>query len=121
MSNSVQTLFATVHADNPDVTAVILVDGAGRASASVGDERRLVAASTALMVPLREMLERCTAELGAGDFASCIIQGSDSSLAVADVDGERTVAVVGAPHAAPGSLLADARWLAAAMRQQEAA
>ena len=101
---------------NPDVAAAIVVDADGRAHASDSASSDLVASAVAFVVPLRELLDRSVAELGGGALTQSVIEGSDGTFALADVDGFRTVVLIGVPGTAPGALRADARWLANELR-----
>lgn len=101
---------------NPDVSAAIVVDADGRVHASDSASSELVASAVAFAVPLRELLDRSVAELGGGALMHSLIEGSDGTFALADIDGFRTVVLIGAPGSAPGSLRSDARWLAEQLR-----
>lgn len=88
----------------------------GRVRASLDDDKTWIARATALLVPLRELLDRTGAELGCGVPTSTLIQGDDATMALADVDGTATVVVMGRTDAPGGALLSDARWLAEQIR-----
>jgi len=96
---------------NPFVTTVAVFEADGRVEAQSANPS-WVAGATALLAPLRELLDRTGAELGCGALASTLVQGRDASIALADVDGLRTAVVVGNTDAPAGALLSDARWLA---------
>ena len=115
-----RALLRRLSAGNPDISAVLVVDGDGRVHASHSADPRLVQVATALIVPLREILDRAAAELGCGAIVDSFITGEHASFALADVDGNRTVIVVGASTSAPGALRADARFVAESVRAGEA-
>jgi predicted regulator of Ras-like GTPase activity (Roadblock/LC7/MglB family) len=106
---------------NGDVSCAFVVDDDGKVSAAEGAPAETVAAAVAMVVPLRALLDRATAELGAGQLAATVIEGDRGVLALADVDGARTVVVLGAHGAAPGALRADAAWVAERIRLAEVA
>lgn len=103
---------ATLQANNPDVAAYVVFDGSGNVEASGSFDEHLEQAAVAMLTPLRDLLDRSGAELGCGEVRTCVLEGTEGSIALADVDGVRAVAVLGARGAAMGSLVADARWLA---------
>lgn len=103
---------------NPDIVGVLVVDGDGKVHASDFTASDLVAAAVAVAVPLRELLDRAAVELGCGELATTLVEGRDATLAVADVDGDRTLVIVGASGAAPGALRADALWAAESLRKE---
>lgn len=96
---------------NPQVLAALLVDEQGRALHQHEGDSELVNASVSMVLPLRELLEHLLAELGCGALQQAVVEGSAGSIALADVDGRRTVMLIGAGEAAPGALRSDARWL----------
>ena len=102
---------------NPDVLAVLVVDGDGKVHATESTSPELVRTAAAMAVPLRDLLDRTTAELGCGELSSTIVEGRDASFAIADVDGFRSVVVVGSSGASPGALRADSLWIAARIRE----
>ena len=104
---------------NPDILAVILVDADGRVHASQAADPSLVQAATALVVPLREMLDRTAAELGCGALVDTFVTGESACFALADVDGSRSVVVIGASASSPGALRSDARFVADGVRAGE--
>ena len=101
---------------NPDVLAVLVVDGDGKVHATESTSPEVVRTAAAMAVPLRDLLDRTTAELGCGELSSTVVEGRDASFAIADVDGFRSVVVVGSGGASPGSLRADSMWIAARLR-----
>jgi predicted regulator of Ras-like GTPase activity (Roadblock/LC7/MglB family) len=112
-------LTAQIIRGNPDISAVILVDGDGRVHASHAADPRLVQVATAMVVPLREMLDRAAAELGCGSVVDTFVTGEHACFALADVDGSRSVVVVGSATAPPGALRSDARFVAQGVRVGE--
>jgi predicted regulator of Ras-like GTPase activity (Roadblock/LC7/MglB family) len=109
-------LTQTVARGNPDVLGVLIVDGDGKVHATESTSPEIVRAAVAIAVPLRDLLDRSSAELGCGELSSTVVEGREASFAIADVDGFRSVVVIGATGAAPGSLRADSLWLAARLR-----
>ncbi len=107
-----QNAYREVADQNPEVTAALLVDDRGQVVESAHTDERMVGAATAFLTPLREFLDRVTSELGAGEFQASLIEGQHLSFALADVDGRRSVVVVGKQGSAPGSLRSDSLWLA---------
>ncbi len=105
---------------NPEITGALLVDASGTVLASEGLGDQLATAAVALVVPLREFLDRAAAELGCGALAGTIVEGNGSSFALADVDGARTAIVLGRGGCSPGALRADALWLADQARLADA-
>jgi predicted regulator of Ras-like GTPase activity (Roadblock/LC7/MglB family) len=103
--------------DNAEVVAALVVDGEGRVEASEGTSAELVQAATAFALPLRELLERSSAELGCGLLRGTLVEGDAASFALADVDGGRTAILIGTSGAAPGPLRSDCLWLAEQLRQ----
>jgi len=103
---------------NPDILGLLVVDGDGRVHASESASDDIVRAAVAITVPLRELLDRASAELGCGELSATVIEGHDASLAIADVDGFRCVVVIGATGAAPGALRADSLWAAERIRRE---
>ena len=101
---------------NPDVSALLVIDGAGRVQASRSASSDLTRVAVAMAAPLRELLERTSAELGCGELRTTLVEGTSASFAIADVDGDRSVVVVGASRAIPGALRADSLWLADQLR-----
>ena len=118
MTTSTNDDFRRIVQGNPDVACALLVDGDGGVHASEGASPDVVQAATAFLVPLRELLERATTELGGGLLRGTLVEGEAGLFALADVDGFRTVVVVGGREAAGGSLRADALWLAERARTQ---
>lgn len=114
-------LMRTLIRGNPDVVGVMVVDADGRVHAGEAAQSSLLASATAVAVPLRELLDRTATELGCGELAATVVEGSHASFAMADVDGFRSVIVLGANGAAPGALRADAIWAADAVRRGAAA
>ena len=114
----VTQLTQTLALGNPDVVGVLVVDADGKVRASDATSSELVRAAVAMVVPLRDLLDRAAAELGCGEVVATLIEGREASLAIADIDGFRTVVVVGASGAAPGALRADAVWLAEQARKE---
>jgi predicted regulator of Ras-like GTPase activity (Roadblock/LC7/MglB family) len=117
MESNLTTLVSRIGRGNPEVTGALVVDGGGRVLASEGAAPEVVRAAVALMVPLRDFLDRTAAELGCGELRGALIEGASASLALADVDGDRTAVVIGASGAAPGALRADSLWLADELRR----
>jgi predicted regulator of Ras-like GTPase activity (Roadblock/LC7/MglB family) len=109
-------LASMVARGNPDILAVLVIDGDGKVHATESASPQVVAAAVAMAIPLRDLLDRATAELGCGELSSTIVEGRDASFAIADVDGFRSVIVVGAGGASPGALRADTLWVAARVR-----
>jgi predicted regulator of Ras-like GTPase activity (Roadblock/LC7/MglB family) len=109
-------LAQTVARGNPDVLGVLVVDGDGKVHASESTSPDVVRAAVAMAIPLRDLLDRTAAELGCGELSATIVEGREASFAIADVDGFRSVVVIGATGAAPGSLRADSLWIAARLR-----
>jgi predicted regulator of Ras-like GTPase activity (Roadblock/LC7/MglB family) len=109
-------LMSTVGRNNAEAVAALLVDGAGRVQKSETTAPEVARAAIALATPLRELLDRTAAELGCGALRVALVEGTDASLAFADVDGDITAVLVGAAGAAPGALRADALWLADQVR-----
>ncbi len=118
---SFTALFDQVARGNPEVTGALLVDDAGTVLASDGLGPQLAGAAVALVLPLREFLDRAAAELGCGALDCALVEGSAASFAIADVDGARTTIVLGRSGASPGALRADALWLADQLRRAVAA
>lgn len=119
--SSISTLSKFLAQGNPDVLGLLVVDGDGNVQASDGASRDIVRAAVAITVPLRELLDRAAAELGCGDLTATVIEGRDASIAIADVDGFRSVVVLGATGAAAGALRADSLWVAERLRREGAA
>lgn len=116
----ISQLTNTLTRGNPDVVGAIVVDADGKVRAEdVSPE--LLQAAVAIAVPLRELLDRASAELGCGEMVTTIVEGRAASLAIADVDGFRTVVVIGVSGAAVGALRADAKWLAQSLRSERLA
>lgn len=111
-----KTLAQTVARGNPDVLGVLVVDADGGVHASESTSPDVMRAAVAMAVPLRELLDRTSTELGCGEHTCTVLEGKDASLALADVDGFRSVVVVGATGAAPGALRADSMWMAERLR-----
>ena len=101
---------------NPEVTGVLVIDGDGRVHAAQDLSDELLRAATAVAVPLRDLLDRAAAELGCGALRGSFVEGDAASFALADVDGNRAVIVVGSTGAAPGALRADSLWLSEQLR-----
>lgn len=102
---------------NPDVSGVLVVDADGKVHASDATASDLVKTAVAITVPLRELLDRASTELGCGEMNVTLVEGRDATIALADVDGFRTVVVVGSTGAASGGLRADALWVADFLRK----
>ena len=117
---TISALSQTLARGNPDVLGLLVVDGDGRVQASDGASQEIVRAAVAITVPLRELLDRAAAELGCGDLHAAVIEGRDASIAIADVDGFRSVVVLGATGAATGALRADSLWVAERLRREGA-
>ncbi|MCA9620881.1 MAG: hypothetical protein KC731_17780 [Myxococcales bacterium] len=117
---SIDQLTISVQSGNPDVTSVFVFDASGRVTASSRHDD-LLEVATAMMVPLRDLLEHTAAAVGCGAMRATLLVGTEASLAIADIDGERAVGVVGRRGAPPGSLMSDALWLADALATSEAA
>ena len=114
-------LAQTVARGNPDVIGVLVVDGDGKVHATDSTSPDVVRAAVAMAVPLRDLLDRTTAELGCGELNATVVEGREASFAIADVDGFRSVVVIGSSGAAPGSLRADCLWIASRLREVEGA
>ena len=112
------SLSLTLARGNPDILGVLIVDADGQVHASETTSPEIVRTAVAVVVPLREMLDRAAAELGCGELSATIVEGREASLALADVDGMRTVVVIGALGAAPGALRADSLWAAECLRRE---
>lgn len=102
---------------NPDVAGVLVIDGDGRVHASDTSSEELLKTALAIVVPLRELVDRAATELGCGDMSTTLIEGTQASMAISDVDGYRSVVVVGTRGAALGALRADAIWVAEHLRK----
>lgn len=111
-----QELAAQICRGNPQILVALVVDGQGRVRASDDRDAGLLATAVALVVPLRAFLDRATTELGCGMLRHTLIEGATATLALADVDGEHTAVLIGAPGCAAGALRADALWLAQRLR-----
>jgi predicted regulator of Ras-like GTPase activity (Roadblock/LC7/MglB family) len=98
----------------------LVVDGDGHVEASESTAPELVTSAVAVTVPLRDLLDRAATELGCGELSATLVEGRDASLAIADVDGFRSVVVIGASGAAPGALRADSLWAAECLRNEVA-
>jgi len=114
-----KALAQTVTRGNPDVLGVMVVDGEGGVHASESTSPDVMTAAVAMVVPLCELLDRTATELGCGEIACTVVEGRAASIALADVDGFRSVLVVGASGAAPGALRADSMWLAERLRDPQ--
>jgi predicted regulator of Ras-like GTPase activity (Roadblock/LC7/MglB family) len=112
------SLAQTLTRGNPDVLGLLVVDGDGRVHASESTSEDVVRAAAAVAVPLRELLDRAANELGCGEMSATVVEGRDASLAIADIDGFRSVVVIGAAGAAPGGLRADSLWIAERLRAE---
>ncbi|NOU26996.1 MAG: roadblock/LC7 domain-containing protein [Polyangiaceae bacterium] len=116
---SVNSLAQTIARGNPDVLGVLVVDGDGHVHASESTAPEIVRSAVAVAIPLRELLDRASSELGCGEMSATVLEGRDASLAIADVDGYRSVVVIGANGAAPGGLRADSLWIADRLRKED--
>jgi predicted regulator of Ras-like GTPase activity (Roadblock/LC7/MglB family) len=105
---------------NPDVNALLVIDGSGLVHSNQAASGELARVAVAMAMPLRELLERTAAELGCGELRTTLVEGESASFALADVDGARSVVVIGAAGASPGALRADSVWLADRIRSSEA-
>ena len=112
------SLARTVVRGNPDVIGLLVVDSTGNVDASESTSAEILSAAVAVTVPLRELLDRAAGELGCGEMRATLVEGSEASLAIADVDGLRCVVVIGATGAAPGALRADSLWVAECLRRE---
>jgi predicted regulator of Ras-like GTPase activity (Roadblock/LC7/MglB family) len=119
METSLSSYVTQIGRGNPEVVAALVVDGDGRVRASEAVAQEVVRAAVAIVVPLRDLLDRAAAELGCGALQSTLVEGRDATFAIADVDGHRTAVVVGSSGAAPGALRADSLWLAEEIRRVE--
>ena len=117
-SNS--SLAQTLARGNPDVLGVVVVDADGQVHASETTSPDVVRSAVAVAVPLRELLDRAASELGCGEMSATVLEGRNASLAIADVDGFRSVIVIGANGAASGGLRADSLWMAESLRREDA-
>ena len=117
---SAASLSLTLARGNPDILGVLVVDADGHVHASETTSPDIVRTAVAVVVPLREMLDRAATELGCGELRATILEGQDASFAIADVDGLRSVVVIGALGAAPGALRADSLWAAECLRREVA-
>lgn len=102
---------------NPDVAGVLVIDGDGRVHASDATSEDLVKTAIAIVVPLRELVDRASTELGCGEMNVTLVEGRQASIAITDVDGFRSVVVIGANGSASGALRADALWVADHLRK----
>ena len=116
--SSVSTLCQALARGNPDVLGLLVVDSDGHVHASDSTTEDIVRAAVAITVPLRELLDRASTELGCGEMCATVLEGRDASLAIADVDGFRSVVVIGATGAAAGALRADSLWVAERLRRE---
>lgn len=116
--SSVTALSQTVARGNPDVLGLLVVDGDGHVHASESTSEDILRAAVAVAVPLRELLDRAAAELGCGEMTATVLEGRAASFAIADVDGYRSVVVIGEAGAAPGALRADSLWVAERLRRE---
>lgn len=116
MKNTFSLWSAAVARGNPEVMAALVVDGSGNVQASESASPELERTAVALLVPLRDLVDRAAADLGCGPLRACLTEGESASFAFADVDGYRTAVVVGRSGAAPGALRADSLWLAEKLR-----
>ena len=116
--NMVVRLAQTLARGNADVLGILVVDGDGRVHASETMSPEIVRSAAAMVVPLRELLDRASSELGCGELSAAVLEGRDASLAIADVDGFQSVVVIGAAGSAPGALRADSLWLADRIRRE---
>jgi predicted regulator of Ras-like GTPase activity (Roadblock/LC7/MglB family) len=114
---NLEELVRQISRGNPEVTGALLVDASGSVQASDGLGDNLASAAVALLIPLRDFLDRAAADLGCGALSSSLIEGSAASFALADIDGARTAIVLGRPGCSPGSLRADSLWLAEQLRR----
>jgi predicted regulator of Ras-like GTPase activity (Roadblock/LC7/MglB family) len=112
MSPTFTDLVTLLTRGNTEIHTALIVDGQGRVFAS----ERLSRAAVALVVPLREFIDRATAELGCGALRDTLVEGDQGTFALADIDGDRTAVIVGQPGAAAGALRADSLWLAEQVR-----
>lgn len=112
---TVQAIFDQLLGSRDDVLGAVVVADSGQATTTRG-VNGMAAAATALVAPLRDMLERATAELGGGRFQCTLVESDTSKLALADIDGLRTVVLVGSADVAPGLLRHDALSFAEALR-----
>ena len=103
---------------NPDVIGLLVVDADGKVHASDSASPEVMRAAVAMTVPLCDLIDRTTAELGCGEHSATVVEGREASFAIADVDGFRCVLLIGASGAAPGALRADSLWLAARLRDE---
>jgi len=117
---SAVSLALTLAQGNPDILGVLVVDGDGHVHASETTSPEIVRSAVAVAVPLRELLDRAATELGCGEMSATVVEGRDASLAIADVDGFRSVIVIGASGAASGALRADSLWAAECLRREDA-
>jgi predicted regulator of Ras-like GTPase activity (Roadblock/LC7/MglB family) len=109
-------LVALMARGNPEVTAALVVDASGQVQASEAVAPEVARAAVAMVVPLRDFLDRAAADLGCGVLRATVVEGSEATFALADVDGDRTAIVIGASGAAIGSIRADSLWLAEELR-----
>ncbi|MBS2012931.1 MAG: roadblock/LC7 domain-containing protein [Deltaproteobacteria bacterium] len=114
---SMPVLTQTLTRGNPDVLGLLVVDSDGQVHASESVSDDIVRAAVAITVPLRDLLDRAATELGCGELRATVVEGRDACLAIADVDGFRTVVVIGSTTAAAGSLRADSLWVAERLRR----
>ena len=118
---SIVELLAQVTAGNSEILGSVVVDGDGTVVATHGIGQQMTSAAVAMVVPMRDFLERAAAELGCGALTVSLIEGSTASMAVADIDGMRSAIVVAKPGCSPGALRADALWVAQQMANQAGA
>jgi predicted regulator of Ras-like GTPase activity (Roadblock/LC7/MglB family) len=112
---NVQAIFDRVIGPRDDIQGAIVVAEDGSAICTRGSQG-LAAAATALVVPLRDVLERTVAELGGGRLGLAMIEAETGRFCIADVDGNATVVVVAGADTAPGLVRHEALTLAAALR-----
>lgn len=117
MESGLTGLVTLLGRGNPEVTAAMVVDAAGRVQASEAVAPEVARAAVAMVVPLRDFLDRAAADLGCGVLRGTVVEGSEATFALADVDGDRTAIVIGASGAAIGAIRADALWLADELRR----
>jgi predicted regulator of Ras-like GTPase activity (Roadblock/LC7/MglB family) len=104
---------------NPAAPVAFVVDSKGNVHCPDGLHASALRAAMGLALPLRELAERTAADMGCGAFQHMLLSGSAGTLAMADVDGDRTAVVLAPAEAAAGALRADAIWLARSLREQD--
>jgi predicted regulator of Ras-like GTPase activity (Roadblock/LC7/MglB family) len=112
---SLQSIFDRVIGVRDEIQGAIVVSQDGTALCTRGSQG-LATAATALVVPLRDVLERAAAELGGGRLVATMIEAETGRFCIADIDGVATVVVVAGADSSPGLVRHEALTLATALR-----